>query len=77
MSVRNRLPRRINERLLAEIRRQGRRNRWVADQLGVSYYAFWRYESGRSAPPEGWYERAAAILGVPVEDVMPQELVAA
>lgn len=77
MSERNRLPRRVNDRLLAEIRRQGRRANWVAAQLGVSTYAFWRYETGRSGPPADWYERAALILGVPAEDIAPEELVAA
>jgi hypothetical protein len=77
MSDRNRLPRRINDRLLAEIRRQGRRVNWVADQLGVSQYALWRYETGRSAPPSDWYERAATVLGVAVEDIEPQDVVAA
>lgn len=77
MSDRNRLPRRINDRLLAEIRRQGRRVNWVAEQMGVSTYAFWRYETGRSGAPTDWYERAAQVLGVPVEDVTPQEPVAA
>jgi predicted transcriptional regulator len=71
MRERNRLPRRINDRLLAEIRRQGRRVNWVAAQLGVSSYAFWRYETGRSGPPVDWYERAAAVLGVPVEVIEP------
>jgi predicted transcriptional regulator len=77
MSERNRLPRRINDRLLAEIRKQGRRVNWVAEQLGVSQYAFWRYETGRSGPPVDWYERAAQVLGVSVEDIAPQEPVAA
>lgn len=77
MSERNRLPRRVNERLLAEIRRQGRRITWVAEQLGVSSYALWRYETGRSAPPADWYERTAGILGVRAEDIAPEEPVAA
>lgn len=78
MSVRNRLPRRVNARLLAEIRRQGRRVNWVAEQLGVSQYAFWRYETGRSGAPPDWYERAASVLGVDVAVIEPeQEVVAA
>jgi predicted transcriptional regulator len=72
MRERNRLPRRINARLLDEIRRQGRRMNWVARQMGVSTYALWRYETGRSSPPLDWYERAAAVLGVPVEAVSPE-----
>ena len=62
---------------MAEIRRQGRRVNWVAEQLGVSQYALWRYETGRSAPPLDWYERAAVVLGVAVEDIEPREPVAA
>lgn len=77
MSERNRLPRRVNDRLLAEVRRQGRRVNWVAEQLGVSSYAFWRYETGRSGAPADWYERAAQVLGVRAEDIAPEELVAA
>lgn len=50
---------------------------WVADQMGVSTYALWRYETGRSAPPSDWYERAAAVLGVDADDIAPGELVAA
>lgn len=72
MSTTSRLPRRANDRLLAEIDRQGRRKDWVARQLGVSAYALWRYETGRSAPPAGWYERAAALLGVPVCRIEPK-----
>lgn len=57
----------------AEVARQGRRLSWVAQQLGVSTYALWRYETGRSAPPRDWYERAAQVLGVPVEQIAPLE----
>ena len=77
MSDRNRLPRRINDRLLAEIRRQGRRVNWVAEQLGVSQYALWRYETGRSGPPSDWYERVAQVLGVDVDVISPRDEVAA
>lgn len=73
LSERNRLPRRINTRLVAEVNRQGRRVTWVAQQLGVSQWSFWRYETGRSAPPADWYERAAQVLGVSTEDVAPME----
>lgn len=71
MSDRNRLERRVNQRLIAEIERQGRRINWVAQQLGVSQWALWRYETGRSAPPADWYERAAAVLDVSVDVVEP------
>ncbi len=72
MSERNRLPRRVNGRLLAVMRSQGRRANWVAEQLGVSQYAFWRYETGRSGPPADWYERAAKVLGVSVDEIVPE-----
>jgi predicted transcriptional regulator len=77
MRERNRLPRRINARLLDTIRAQGRRMTWVAQQLGVSSYALWRYETGRSSPPLDWYERAAKVLGVRVQDIEPEERAAA
>ncbi len=50
---------------------------WVAQQLGVSPYAVWRYETGRASPPVDWYERAAKVLGVRVEDIAPEETAAA
>ena len=62
--------------MLAEIRRQGRRVNWVAEQMGVSSYAFWRYETGRSGPPADWYERAAKVLGVHVGDITPEDTAA-
>jgi predicted transcriptional regulator len=77
MSNRNRRERRVNHRLLAEIERQGRRLEWVAEQLGVSRWALWRFETGRSAPPVDWYERAAGVLGVDVAAIEPQEPIAA
>jgi predicted transcriptional regulator len=52
---------------------QGRRIDRFAQQAGVSRWAFWRYETGCASPPSDWYERAAAILGVAVEDIAPLE----
>lgn len=66
-----------NDQLIAALNQQGRRIDWFAQQMGVSRWAFWRFETGRSAPPNDWYERAAEILGVNVDDVRPQEQVAA
>jgi hypothetical protein len=74
---RNRLPRSYNPRLVAELQRQGRRVEWFCQQMGVSRWAFWRIESGRAGAPIDWYERAAAVLGVRVEDIAPEELAAA
>lgn len=77
VSERKRLSRQHNYRLLGVLEQQGRRIDWFAAQMGVSRWAFWRFETGRSAPPADWYERAAAVLGVKPEDIAPLEAAAA
>lgn len=77
MSERNRLERRVNDRLLFVLAQQGRRIDWFAAQMGVSRWSFWRFETGRAAPPADWYVRAANVLGVTTDDIAPRELVAA
>jgi hypothetical protein len=70
---RNRLPRTRNTRLSDELRRQGRQPKWFCQQMGVSYWTFYRVESGITYPPDGWYERAAKVLGVQPEAIAPEE----
>jgi hypothetical protein len=72
MGAHNRLPRQRNDRLAAELRRQGRSIRWFCEQMGVSRFAFWRIETGDAGAPSHWYERAAGILGVPLEQITPE-----
>lgn len=52
---------------------QGIRHQWLAEQCGVSEYQFWRIEDGRQAPPEGYYERLAALFHVPVYVLIPAQ----
>jgi transcriptional regulator with XRE-family HTH domain len=53
---------------------RGVRRDWLANRLGISPSRFTHIEAGRRPPPPGYYERAAAILGVPVEMVRPDEV---
>jgi len=57
--------------------RQGRRRWWMAKQLGVKPWTFSKVEAGVIPIPDGWYERAAAILGVSVEEITPEQPIAA
>lgn len=59
--------------LARELERQGRRLDWFAEQMGQSRWAIWRAITGRTTPRPGFYERAAAVLGVPVEQIRPRE----
>lgn len=63
--------------LKAELDRRGIRHAWLARQLGVSKWTFWRIEAGIQPAPADWYERAAHVLGVNVEDIAPTVEVAA
>ncbi|MFH0980653.1 MAG: helix-turn-helix transcriptional regulator [Planctomycetota bacterium] len=58
---------------LALLRAQGRTQVWLAAQTGVSFSAVYAYTRGVRNPPDGWYQRAAAALGVPVELILPGE----
>jgi hypothetical protein len=51
---------------------RGVRHSWLAQQLGVSKFAMHRVLTGKQSAPAEWYERAAEVLGVPVEDIMPE-----
>lgn len=67
----------IDSPLCREIMRQGRFRNWFARQIGVKPWTFSRIESGVVQVPDWWYPRAAEILGVPVDQITPKELVAA
>jgi hypothetical protein len=72
------MAKRIDSPLTRELNRQGRRRDWLAEQLGVQPWTFSRIEARSQNAPDGWYERAALLLGVPVDTIRPQpELVAA
>jgi len=68
---------RSGSRLAQELSRQRLRHDWLADQLGVSKWTFSRIEAGLQPAPADWYARAAAILGVPIEDILPRVLTTA
>lgn len=68
---------RIDSPLTRELSRQRLRRDWMAERLGVRPWTFSRIEAGVQPPPSDWYERAAAVLGVSVEDIAPREEVAA
>ncbi len=63
--------RRVDSPLCRELTRQRLRRDWLAQRLGVGPWTFSRIEGGRQAPPEHWYERAAAILEVPLDRILP------
>lgn len=52
---------------------RGIRQTWIAEKLEVSPSRFNHIEAGRRPAPPGYYERAAEVLGVPVEMLRPQE----
>lgn len=63
--------------LTRELARQRLRRDWLAERLGVRPWTFTRVEKGEQRAPEGWYERAADILGVPVDRIRPETEIAA
>jgi hypothetical protein len=63
--------------LALELERQGRRFDWFTQQMGQSRWSVWRAITGRAVPRAGFYERAAVVLGVPVEQIKPNEQEAA
>jgi len=40
--------------------------------MHVNRSTLWRVEQGLIAPPSDWYQRAAAVLGVNVDEVSPE-----
>jgi len=48
-----------------------------ARRMGVVHSTVWRIDRGLIQPADEWYERAAALLGVPVIDLVPDDMVAA
>lgn len=63
--------------LKQELDRRGIRYSWMASRLGVKPWTFTRIEGGEQTRPDDWYERAAEILGVAVDNISPQEQIAA
>ena len=45
--------------------------------MGCSAATILHYERGDRSVPGGWYERAAEVLGVPLERIAPEDLIAA
>lgn len=62
---------RVQSPLNRELARQGRTKAWMADQLGVGPWTYSRIEGRKQPAPAGYYERAAAVLGVNVLVVAP------
>ncbi len=53
---------------------QGRQPGWFWRQMGISNkMAFWRIENGVAPVPADFYERAAALLGVSVKEIRPEQ----
>lgn len=63
----------IDSPLGRELNRQGRRRDWLAERLGVKPWTFSRIEGGVQTAPDKWYERAALVLGVDINVVLPDE----
>ncbi len=57
--------------LRRELAKRGIRYSWMATQLGVQPWTFARIDDGRTPAPEGYYERAAEILQVPIGSIAP------
>lgn len=62
---------RIDSPLTRELARQRLRRDWLAQKLGVGPWTFSRIEGGQQPAPDDWYDRAAEVLGVPVEQLKP------
>lgn len=56
---------------------QGRRQDWLAAQLGTDNTVVWRWVHGLHVPVEATRERIAELLGRQVDDVFPPEGIAA
>lgn len=68
---------RVDTPLTRELARQRLRRDWMAERLGVREWTFTRVEKGEQRAPEGWYERAAEILGVTVDSIRRETEMAA
>jgi DNA-binding XRE family transcriptional regulator len=62
---------RKQSRLVSLLNQRGIRHTWMAGQLGVSKWTFHRVETGKQPAPTNWYVRAASILGVSVDEILP------
>ena len=60
-------------RLYAAIKRAGLTPRGFADTMGIHTSTLWRIDRGVAQPSESdWYQRAAAVLGVSVDEISPE-----
>lgn len=68
---------RADGRLYAAIQKAGFSVGGFARRMGVVRTTVWRIDRGLQQPTNDWWVRAAELLDVQVEDIVPQELVAA
>jgi transcriptional regulator with XRE-family HTH domain len=54
------------------LRKQGRRQAWLAHRLRIAPYTLSKIEAGRQRPPADLYARAALVLGVDEADIRPE-----
>ena len=59
--------------ILATLKEQGRSQRWLAAQLGISETYIPKYRRGVLTPSADLLARAAQLLGLPVSLVLPDE----
>jgi len=71
------VPTREDTPLARLLNRRGIRHTWLAEQLGVSKWIVHRVLTGKQSATDAWYERVADILGVPVDQIRPEEKAAA
>lgn len=62
---------RVDTPLRQEMRRQGRRNKWLAEQVGSDETQVSRWMSGLHEPVRETQERIATALGVDIATVFP------
>lgn len=62
----------IDSPLMRVIDRKGLKRSHVARRLGLPQYALSKIERGARRPPAQFYEKAALLLGVELEKVLPE-----
>jgi Helix-turn-helix domain len=75
--VRDNTTSRRDGRLYAAILEAGFSITGFARRMQCDRSTVWRIDRGLQAPPREWYQRAAALLGVSVDDIVVGEEVAA
>ena len=58
--------------VIALLEARGTRQQWLAHKLGMKESTLSRYLGGSRPAPEGFYERIADVLHVPVDFVRPR-----